>query len=247
MPFAGRFMSLTITKLMALRCLAVQARKKDIETMLITSDLDLLQLVNGHVHVYALKKGLTNIELFKADSFKTKYGITPNQFLDFKSLKGDSSDNVPGVPGIGEKTALELLKTYKTLDEVYDNLAKIKDSVRTKLEAGKKSAYLSKKLLEIWCDAPIKLDLKAVDGSKIDTARVPQLLQKLEFRSLLRGLPESMQNQTPSTDTVAGVSLKLPKNVLIANDKELKNIKLEKSINFLFIPAPPVLMAQVRR
>jgi DNA polymerase-1 len=209
--------------------LAVQARKKDIETMLITSDLDMLQLVNGHVHVYALKKGLTNIELFKADSFKEKYGITPDQFLDLKSLKGDSSDNVPGVPGIGEKTALELLKTYKTLDEVYQHLPDIKDSVRAKLEAGKESAYLSKKLLEIWCDAPIKLDLKAVDGSKIDTARLAQLLQKLEFRSLLRNLPDNMQNQAPSTDTVAGASLKLPKNVLIASDKDLKNLKLEKS------------------
>lgn len=209
--------------------LAVQARKKDIETMLITSDLDMLQLVNGHVHVYALKKGLTNIELFKADSFKEKYGITPDQFLDLKSLKGDSSDNVPGVPGIGEKTALELLKTYKTLDAVYQHLPDIKETLRAKLEAGKKSAYLSKKLLEIWCDAPIKLDLKAVDGSKIDTARVAQLLQKLEFRSLLRNLPGNMQNQVPSTNTVAGASLKLPKNLLITNDKGLKDIKLEKA------------------
>jgi DNA polymerase-1 len=209
--------------------LAVQARKKDIETMLITSDLDMLQLVNGHVHVYALKKGLTNIELFKADSFKEKYGITPDQFLDLKSLKGDSSDNVPGVPGIGEKTALELLKSYKNLDAVYQHLPDIKDSVRAKLEAGKESAYLSKKLLEIWCDAPIKLDLKAVDGSKIDTARVAQLLQKLEFRSLLRNLPGHMQNQVPSTDKVAGAVLKLPENVLIASDKDLKNLKLEKS------------------
>ena len=83
--------------------LAVQASKKGIETQLVTSDLDMLQLINPLVHVYALKKGLSNIELFRPETFILKYGITPEQFLDLKSLKGDSSDNIPGVPGIGEK------------------------------------------------------------------------------------------------------------------------------------------------
>src|SRR5476649_1143284 len=117
--------------------LAVQASQEDIETLLITSDLDMLQLVNERVHVYALKTGLSNIELYSPESFEAKYGIRVDQFLDLKSLKGDSSDNIPGVPGIGEKGALELLKTYETLDEVYENLDLIKESTRKKLEAGK--------------------------------------------------------------------------------------------------------------
>lgn len=146
--------------------LAHQATKKDIETMLITSDLDMLQLIDDHVHVYALKKGLSNIELFHPDSFTEKYGILPTQFLDLKALKGDSSDNIPGVPGIGEKGAIDLLKEYKTLDGVYENIELTKDSIHKKLEAGKDLAYLSKKLAAIWTDAPIKLDLKEVDGSK---------------------------------------------------------------------------------
>src|SRR5688500_10520648 len=87
--------------------LAVQAKDKDIETLLITSDLDALQLVNSHTHVYALKKGLSTIELFHPDSFEAKYGLKPGQFLDLKALKGDSSDNIPGVAGIGEKGAIE--------------------------------------------------------------------------------------------------------------------------------------------
>ncbi len=173
--------------------LALQATKKGIETQLVTSDLDMLQLVNPLVHVYALKKGLSNIELFRPETFILKYGITPEQFLDLKALKGDSSDNIPGVPGIGEKGALELLKQFKTLDGVYENLDLIKETTRKKLEAGKDLAELSKKLAAIWTDAPMKLDLKEVDGSKCDPEKVRDVLQKLEFRSLVRQLPEVMQ------------------------------------------------------
>src|SRR3989344_1927727 len=173
--------------------LAVQAAKQDIETMLVTSDLDMLQLIDPHIHVYALKKGLSNIELFHPESFEAKYGIKATQFLDLKAIKGDSSDNIPGVPGIGEKGAIELIKEHKTLDGVYDNLVLIKDSTRKKLEAGKDLAYLSKKLAAIWLDAPIKLNLKEVDGRKVDPERIREVLQNLEFRSLVRQLPEVMQ------------------------------------------------------
>jgi DNA polymerase-1 len=173
--------------------LAVQASKKNIETMLITSDLDMLQMVDGDIKVYALKKGLSNIDLYSPKSFEAKYGIRVNQFLDMKSIKGDSSDNIPGVPGIGEKGAVELLKQYNTLDNVYENLDLIKETTRKKLEAGKELAYLSKELARIWTDAPIKLDLKEVDGSKIQPEKVLALLQKLEFRSLARQLPDVMQ------------------------------------------------------
>src|SRR3954469_24666243 len=102
--------------------LAVKAEKKGLETLLITSDLDMLQLINHRVKVYALKRGFSNIEEYHPESFEQKYGIKATQFLDLKALKGDSSDNIPGVPGVGEKTALELLKEYKTLDAIYKNL-----------------------------------------------------------------------------------------------------------------------------
>lgn len=174
--------------------LAHKAAEQDIEVCLITSDLDALQAIQPLVHVYALKKGLTNIDLFKPETFTEKYGLRVDQFLDLKSLKGDSSDNIPGVPGIGEKTAVQLLQQYDTLDGIYENLWQVKDSVRKKLEAGKDSATLSKKVAELWFDAPIALDLPAMDVNDLDTAKLKSLLTKLEFRSLLRNLPNHMQN-----------------------------------------------------
>jgi DNA polymerase I len=202
--------------------LAVQASAQNIETMLITSDLDMLQLVNDTVHVYALKTGLSNIELYSPTSFEAKYGIRVDQFLDLKSLKGDSSDNIPGVPGIGEKGGLTLLQEYKTLDGVYDNLALIKETMRKKLEAGKELAYLSKELARIWTDAPLKLDLKAMDGNNCQPEQVLNLMQKLEFRNLVRQLPEVMQVKISDHQTATGaVTLKLGKHVLIDSKAKL--------------------------
>lgn len=184
--------------------LAVQASKKGLETLLITSDLDMLQLVNDRVRVYALKTGLSNIELYSPQSFEAKYGIKVEQFLDLKSIKGDSSDNIPGVPGIGEKGAVDLLTQFGTLDGVYENLALVKESTRKKLQSGKELAYLSRELARIWTDAPLKLDLEAMDGSKCQPEKLLKLLQKLEFRTLARQLPEIMQVKISQHHETAG-------------------------------------------
>lgn len=208
--------------------LAVQATKQGIETMLITSDMDMLQLVNPLVHVYALKKGLSNIELYSPKSFEAKYGISVSQFLDLKALKGDSSDNIPGVPGVGEKTAVQLLQEYQTLDNIYANLPLIKESVRKKLETGKDSAYLSRELADIWTNAPMKLDTNEVDGTKADPAAIQAMLQKLEFRTLARQLPEVMQvsaDALPSSH--AGIQLAVGKNTMITTKGDLLKVKLE--------------------
>ncbi|HMH31023.1 MAG TPA: 5'-3' exonuclease H3TH domain-containing protein, partial [Methylomirabilota bacterium] len=214
--------------------LAVQAKEKDIETMLITSDLDMLQLVNSHVHVYALKKGLSNIELYSPASFEAKYGIRVDQFLDMKALKGDSSDNIPGVPGIGEKGALELLKQYETLDGVYENLSLIKETMRKKLEAGKDLAYLSKQLAQIWTDAPQKLEPKAMDGSACNPEEIMKIFQKLEFRNLARQLPEIMHVKLPdgsqATHAAGAGHLQTGKNIVIDSDDKLNNLKLPVDI-----------------
>ena len=172
---------------------ARQAESRGIETCLITSDLDALQLISPMTKVYAMKNGLRNIEEFTAEYFEQKYGIRTEQFLDLKALKGDSSDNLPGVPGIGEKTAVKLLQEYETLDGVYEHLDEQKGALRTKLENGRESAYLTKQVAEIWTDAPIELDWDVADVNDCDFVRVTEILQKLEFNSLIGRLPKTMQ------------------------------------------------------
>ena len=180
--------------------LADKASKEGIETCLITSDLDALQAIGPLTHVYALKKGFSQIEQFSPEHFEERYGITVDQFLDLKALKGDSSDNIPGVPGVGEKTAVDLLQRYKTMDGIYENLWEIKDSVRKKLENGRESAEMSKKVAELWFDAPIDLDLESMDVTQLDAHELKKLLTQFEFKSLLRSLPEFMKSADEAGD-----------------------------------------------
>ena len=173
--------------------LATKASKEGIETLLVTSDLDMLQVVGPLVKVYALKTGLSNIELYSPASFTAKYGLRPDQFMDLKALKGDSSDNIPGAPGIGEKTAVALLQQYDTIEGIYENIDLIKEATRKKLIAGRELVDVSRKLAELWTDAPVPLDLDAMDGHHANPARIREVLERLEFRTLVRQLPEVMQ------------------------------------------------------
>ena len=156
----------------------------DWETYIISSDLDMLQIVDENTHMWRILKGFTNIEQINVPEVEAKYGIKKSQFLDLKALKGDSSDNIPGVPGIGEKTAVKLLNEYGDLDNIYNNLGKITGSTKAKLEAGKDSAYLSKTLAKIMFDAPISLD--NLHDFHFDHGTVISALKKLEFNSLIR-------------------------------------------------------------
>ena len=167
----------------------------NIETYLITSDLDALQILDSNTFLYALKKGVSNIDKFDVAEFEARYSIRIDQFLDLKSLKGDASDNIPGVAGVGEKTATQLLQQFDTLDGIYEHLDDVKESVRKKLIAGKDSAYMSKRLAALMFDAPVALDLPAMDIARLDTAKLKAMLVKLEFRSLLRKLPDAMKDK----------------------------------------------------
>ncbi len=175
---------------------AEQATAKGIETYLLTSDLDALQLITPTTKLYAIKNGLSNIEEFDVPAFETKYGLDVEQFLDLKALKGDSSDNLPGVPGIGEKTAISLLQEFKTLDAIYDNLDAIKPSVAKKLEAGKESAYMTKEVGKIWCDAPVTLDWESASVEDTNLQKVAGILKRLQFTSLEKRLPKYMQTES---------------------------------------------------
>ena len=175
------------------------------ETYIISSDLDMLQIVDSNTHMWRILKGFSNIEKIDVREVEEKYGIKKNQFLDLKALKGDSSDNIPGVPGIGEKTAAKLLNDYGTLENIYQNLDKTTGSTKTKLEAGKDSAMMSKKLAEIMFDAPISL--KDIPDFIFDKDNIITGLKKLQFNSLIRkfeasekGLSRSINGDGPFTE-----------------------------------------------
>ena len=174
----------------------------DWETYIISSDLDMLQIVDENTHMWRILKGFSNIEQIDIKEIEEKFGIKKSQFLDLKALKGDSSDNIPGVPGIGEKTAAKLLNDYGDLDGIYNDIDKITGSTRTKLEAGKDSAYLSKKLAKIMFDAPV--NLKNIPDFVFDKNRVIEGLKKLEFNSLIRKIGNDTMNITPTGDRPGG-------------------------------------------
>ena len=154
------------------------------ETYIISSDLDMLQIVDENTHMWRILKGFTNIEAIDIPEVEAKYGIKKSQFLDLKALKGDASDNIPGVAGVGEKTAVKLLNEYDTLDGIYAHIDEIKGAVAGKLTAGKDSAYMSRELAEIMFDAPVKLT--EIPDFYFDYERVISGLKKLEFGSLIR-------------------------------------------------------------
>jgi DNA polymerase-1 len=174
---------------------AKQAGAKGVESYLVSSDLDILQLVNEHTHIYTLKKGLSNIELFNVASFEEKYGVGAHQWIDVKALKGDSSDNIPGVAGVGEKTALQLIKTYGTLDGVYEHVDELKGALKEKLIRDKDMAYLSKQLVTLMVDAPTQIDLEAAKLHEGVTPEFVAFLRKYEFKNLLRQAEAGMSRE----------------------------------------------------
>ncbi len=204
--------------------LALQATEQGLETMLITSDLDALQLLDKDVHVYALKKGLSNIDLFTPADFEKKYELKPEQFLDLKALMGDSSDNIPGVSGVGQKTATKLLQEYGSLDGVYENLELLPNKLRDKLAADKENAYMSKQLAAIWTDAPVKLDIATMNGDSTKPEKIAEIFKKLEFRALLKQLPDVFTNGKQLANQLAAQVDLSPESIkIISSDNSLKS------------------------
>jgi DNA polymerase-1 len=215
---------------------AHQAEKLDLETILISSDLDLLQLISSQTKIYTIKKGFSNITKFDDEEFIKKYQITPSQFIDYKALCGDSSDNIPGVAGIGPKSSTELLQQYKTLDGIYENLWQIKPSIQSKLESGKDSAYLSKILATILLDYEVELkeELKNMHGIPPDPLALRVFLESLEFKNLIRLLPEyfNKNNNITGQDVIKefGSNKKLESKKL--NQKDITSVNDLSKIDF---------------
>ena len=177
------------------------AKKTDVSTVIITGDRDSFQLVDETTEVHFTKRGITDVDVLTRDNFREKTGLSPKQIIDLKALMGDASDNIPGVSGIGEKTAKTLLADYGSLDGVYENVDKIGGKLREKLLEGKKSAYLSYTLATIDTDCDLNLSLENMRVPKTFSSELKAEFVALEFKSLYQKseLFESAGNAPAST------------------------------------------------
>jgi len=169
----------------------------EVETIILTGDLDALQLVDKNTKVYTLRKGLKDTVLYDKEKVKERYdGLFPEQLTDFKALRGDPSDNIPGVLGIGEKTAITLIKEFGSLENLYEELKKnsekakeIKESLRKKLLDYKDQAFISKMLAEINQNVPIEFNLEKCRWGDYNKDKVIQIFKNYEFKTLINRLP----------------------------------------------------------
>ena len=176
---------------------------KEFDALIVSSDKDLLQLINEEVEVKLLKtKGYIR---YNPDSFEADYGIKPIRMIDLKALMGDPSDNVPGVKGIGEKTALKLLQEYGTLENIYENINRIKGALHDKLVNDKENAFFSKDICTICLEVPIKEKLEDLKYSG-PTDKLEEIYTDLEFYSLLKKMPRKEKNFTPDYKDFKDVS-----------------------------------------
>ena len=201
--------------------------KKDLEIIIVTGDMDILQLVNSQVKVFQLRKGITDTVLFDEKGVIEKYGFGPDKIIDYKSLRGDASDNIPGIKGIGEKTAKLLIEKIGGIKEIYEDLEKknsilekeFKSGVIEKIKIGKKDALMSQELATIHTDVQ-DLDFKLEDCAvnPFDEIKIKDLFFKLEFFSLLKRVPGLSKS-----------TVKIEKNT---KNKVSKKIKLIDKNNF---------------
>ncbi|MBN1658478.1 MAG: DNA polymerase I [Anaerolineae bacterium] len=173
-----------------LAALARQAKEEGLDVVIVTGDTDTFQLIDPHVRVLAPRRSFGDTVVYDVQAIRERYGLEPGQLIDYKALTGDTSDNVPGVRGVGAKTATSLLQAYGTVEGIYEHLDQVKSArFRQALQEGRDVAFLSKRLVTITDEVPVALDLKASRVRPIDRDEVVEMFRQLEFRALLNRLP----------------------------------------------------------
>lgn len=215
--------------------LAKEAEKEGYNVEIISGDKDSLQLVTDKIKLRTTRKGISDIVLYGKKDIKAKYNLEPEQLIDLKALMGDSSDNIPGIKGIGEKTALELLSEFGTLDNLLENTEKIKkERLRKLVEEGKEMALLSRMLGTIKTDVPIDITIKKEKKYEIDWDKVLSTFEKFEFTSLIKKYSDkkhSKQTLEEKREQIAKYDFHC-----IDSEEKLKELikKLEKADSFAF-------------
>lgn len=208
------------------------AKNTAVKTIIITGDKDSFQLVDHETEVHFTKRGITDTEVYNDKNFLEKTGIMPQQVIDLKSLMGDASDNIPGIAGVGEKTAKTLIQTYGNLDSLYQNVEELKGKLKEKIVNGKESAYLSRTLATIDVNSPIDTDVSKMAITLPFPTSVKKRFMELEFKSLYRRdelfADEKLDNKQESQQETAQISIKIASSV-----KQVSELKKSELLSVL--------------
>lgn len=214
-----------------------------VECNILTGDKDDLQLIsdNTTVKLVVTRMGRTTTTDYHPEQFREKYGIEPSEFIDVKALMGDASDNIPGVAGVGEKTAMSLIQNYKNIDYIYEHIdeLEIKEGVRNKLKNDRDNAYLSYELATIDRNAPIDFDFSAAVRGDYNESELAALFTRLNFRSFISKLKlDKAAEAAEATDTIEGIGKSADFKDLISAARAAKKVAYTLSGNRLFIKPP---------
>ncbi len=210
--------------------LAKMASQKDnLEVIIVTGDLDALQLVDNNIKVYALSRGISQAILYNQEAVMERYRLKPQQLKDYKGLRGDASDNIPGVKGIGEKTTTKLLQEFQTLENVYQHLDKIAPAIKEKLLRDKSQALLSKQLGTIKTNLKLNFDWEKARWKPNQNKKIITLFQELNFFSLLKRWQKIIGQDNNSNHSEINEGVKDFKYNIIETKKEGKKIQTELS------------------
>ncbi|WP_226036452.1 DNA polymerase I [Aquibacillus saliphilus] len=194
--------------------LAKQGEKEELEVNVISGDKDLLQLISDKVTVSMTKKGLSEVDKYTPTFLNEKLEIRPDQIIDMKALMGDSSDNIPGVPGVGEKTAIKLLKQYESLENLYENVEEISGKkLKEKLVNHKEDAFMSKDLVTINCDSPIEIGIKDLVYQGYQIPKVSEIFKELGFQSLLNRIGGELTDESSQPTELPEIEVKIVNNI----------------------------------
>ncbi|ABW18752.1 DNA polymerase I [Alkaliphilus oremlandii] len=205
--------------------LAKHCEAQGIESLIVTGDRDALQLTSDTTKVLFTKKGISQLEIYDAKKVMEDYEVTPTQFIDLKGLMGDKSDNIPGVPGVGEKTAIKLLKQFETIENMIQNTSEIAaDKLRQKIEENIEMAVLSKRLATIVTNVPVEMDLDILRKKEFDYERLIELFRMYEFNSLIPRIKKNMEQ----TQEISTANLGNRENIVAIKDTDALKKALEE-------------------
>ncbi|WP_408646035.1 DNA polymerase I [Tepidibacter mesophilus] len=220
------------------------AEQEDFEVIVVTGDKDAIQLASNKTKILITKKGITELEIYDYDEVLKRYELTPNQFIDLKGLMGDKSDNIPGVPGIGEKTGIKLLKEFETIENLVQNTDKLKGNVKNKIEENIDTALMSKRLATIVRDMPIDIDIDELKLENYDEQKIIKLFNLFGFNSLIKRISMGSEvEQDPTIDSILVSDDNIDSIIDEINERKhifLKSVTkqgniLDKNIIYMFI------------